>query len=100
MIKMEKYELLERIRYPRGRGLVQNQAWRRIRKDRRIINRQNGLEVYKEEYWGMTERIMIKVSIGEERRRGKMNDGDMINKVLQKYELEEEKNSDILYGWI
>lgn len=77
IIKMEKYELLERVRQPRGRRLVQNEAWRRVRKDIGIIKRHKGFDIYKEEYGTLTERIRTDTTIGEERRKERINDGEM-----------------------
>lgn len=50
IIRMENNEIKERLRHSRGRGTVSSEAWRRIRKDRGIIDRKKGLDVFKEYY--------------------------------------------------
>lgn len=47
---MENNEIKERFRHPRDRGTVSSEAWRRIRKDRGIIDRKKGPDIFKEYY--------------------------------------------------
>lgn len=47
---MENNEIKERFRHPRDRGTVSSEEWRRIRKDRGIIDRKKGPDVFKEYY--------------------------------------------------
>lgn len=93
IIKLEKYEMVERMRKPRGRGLVQNEAWRRVRKDRGLIRRQQGFGLYKEEYWGMTERMNVEYKIEEDRKKGKINDEEMLEENMIKYKLDKGKTT-------
>lgn len=88
---MERYKLMERMRNPRGRSLVQNEAWRRVRRDRGIIKRHKGFDIFEEEYETVTEKTWTDIGIGEERRKKKINDEEMIDRVLQRYELEEDR---------
>lgn len=47
---MENNEIKERFRHSRDRRTVSSEAWRRIRKDRGIIDRKKGPDVFKEYY--------------------------------------------------
>lgn len=90
---MERYEMLERIKTPRGKGLVQNEAWRRVRKGRGVINRYNGYNIYNEDYWGLIERVMVDYNTGEEREKGSMNDEKMLEKIMEDYDMDKEKTT-------
>lgn len=46
IIKMERYEMMERLKTPRGNRMVINEAWRKVRKDREIVKRHNGYDIY------------------------------------------------------
>lgn len=43
----------------------------RVKKDRRIFNRRKGLDIYKKNYWKMTDYIKVKINTGEKRKKGK-----------------------------
>lgn len=40
-----------------------------VRKDRGKIRRNNGFDIYKEDYWEMTKRIEVEVKVGMKRKR-------------------------------
>lgn len=46
-----------------------SEVWRRVRKDRGKIRRNNGFDIYKEDYWEMTKRIEVEVEVGMKRKR-------------------------------
>lgn len=81
---------MERLKTPRGNRMVINEAWRKVRKDREIVKRHNGYDIYNEDYWRLTERIKVELSIGEKRRKGIIND-EMLEKIIKRYEMEKEK---------
>lgn len=72
----------------------------RVRKDRGIINRQERLDIYKEEYWGLTEKVMVNYNIRENRKKGEMNDEEMLQKIMNEYEMDKKKNYYSIYRWI
>lgn len=83
IIKMERHEMMERLKTPRGNRMVINEAWRKVRKDREIVKGHNGYDIYNEDYWRLTERIKVELSIGEERRKGITNDEEMLEKIMK-----------------
>lgn len=78
---------------PRRKGLVQSEVWRRVRKDRGIIRRQSGFDIYKENYWGLIEKINVGYKIGEERKKGSINDEEMLEKIREEYDLDKEETT-------
>lgn len=54
----------------------------------RKIKTNNGFDIYKENYWDMTEEIEVKVEIGWKRKRRELDDEGMTRKIMNKYDLD------------
>lgn len=81
IIKMENNEIKERYRHPRGKSTL-SEAWRRIWKDRGIIDRKKGFDVFKEEYEALTWEITTEINTGVKRKEGILNDYEMIQEIM------------------
>lgn len=96
VIKMKNNEIKERFRNPRGKGTVLNEAWRRLRKDRGIIDKKRGFDVFKEEYEVLTCEIFIEMDKGERRKKELINDYEMIQELMESRNITWE-NTGIMY---
>lgn len=81
--KLKRLELISRMGKPRDRGLVICETWRRVRKDRGLIERKEGYELYQENFWNMTNEVEVEIGIGEEKKREEIGDREMIAKVRE-----------------
>lgn len=54
----------------------------------RKIKTNNGFDIYKENYWDMTEEIEVKVEIGWKRKRRELDDEGMTRKIMNQYDLD------------
>lgn len=65
---------------------VIGETWRRVRKDRGIIRREEGFGMFKENYWDMTRNISVNLDTGRGRKNNGMTDDD--TEVVTKYGLQ------------
>lgn len=62
---METDENKDRMRNPRGRGVLISEVRKRIRKNRGIINKKGGFHILKENYWEMIDKIKVEATLEE-----------------------------------
>lgn len=43
---------------------------------------------------------MVNYNIGENRKKGEMNDEEMLEKIMNEYEMDKEKNYYSIYRWV
>lgn len=67
--EIEHEEMMEVRKYSKRQVSAMSEVWRRVRKDRGKIRRNNGFDIYKEDYWEMTKRIEVEVEVGMKRKR-------------------------------
>lgn len=96
IIKMKNNEIKERFRNPRGKGTVLSEAWRRLRKDRSIIDKKRRFDVFKEEYEVLTCEIFIEMDKRERRKKELINDYEMIQERMESKNITWE-NTGIMY---
>lgn len=67
--EIEHEKMMEVRKYSKRQVSAMSEVWRRVRKDRGKIRRNNGFGIYKEDYWEMTKRIEVEVKVGMKRKR-------------------------------
>lgn len=92
---MENNEIKERYRHPRGKSTL-SEAWRRIQKDRGIIDRKKGFDMFKDEYEALTWEITTEINTGVKRKQGILNDYEMIQEIMENNDITWE-NTGIIY---
>lgn len=96
IFKMENNAIKERYRHPRGKSTVLSEAWRRIWKDRGIIDRKKGFDVFKEEYEALTWEITTEINTEVKRKEEILNDYEMIQEIMENNDITWE-NTGIIY---
>lgn len=87
--RLTRGEEMARLRNTAIKRSVLTEAWRRVRRERRGVLRGEVREVFRNDYWMMTERMNVDLEVG--RGRGERDDGvsEIEREVKSKYMLEE-----------
>lgn len=67
-------------------------SWKEIYKKRENMKHNKNLEIYNIDYWTLTDKLMIDINIGRERKKYACKDIELYGKLIEKYDLERDIN--------
>lgn len=80
-----------RQRNPKGSFFLMRDSWFDFRKDRDQSERNKKPLIYEKDYWACTNKVLVDIEIGKERIGNRdMEDGELLDKYIEKYELSED----------
>lgn len=87
---MEAQEACTRLRNPVGDSILISTAWRRVRRDRGLIHREENYGLYRENYWHLTRKIPADVTTGYYCQDDKITDTEFIQKLCSENQMRPE----------